>query len=321
VGTIVFAGTAAFAVPALQGLCAAGYEVPGVITQPDRPSGRGQVLQAPPVKLAAIELGLSVHQPTSLDRPKTGALFEALRPDLIVVVAYGRIIPPWLIALPRYGIVNLHGSLLPRYRGAAPIQWAVANGETETGVCTMKIDEGLDTGAVYLCEKTSIGPDEPVPELSQRLAAMGSALMQRTVRGVFEGTLAPTPQDHSRATYAPILRKSDGHIDWRLPARTIHNRVRAFQPWPGAVTLFRGAPCKILKTQVGGAVPAGVQTEEGTLVAGLSARQSLAAVCGDGVLLELLALQIPGRKPWLAADFLNSMKVAPGEKFERVKDN
>ena len=316
--TLVFAGTAAFAVPTLNGLAADGHRITSVITQPDKPAGRGNILQQSPVKKAALELQLPVHQPLTLRDDAARALFTGLQPELIVVVAYGRILPSWLISLPRFGVLNLHGSLLPKYRGAAPIQWAMANGETETGVCTMKIDEGLDTGPVYLCDSTPIGPDETLQELSGRLADMGSELVKRTVAGVVAGTLHPREQDHSRATAAPILKKSDGYVDWRSPARAIYNRIRAFQPWPGAVTLFRGTPCKILKARVGLPSDGG---EAGALVTLQSGRRLLAVTCGDSVLLELLEVQLPGRKPWAAADFLNSMRVVAGEKFHPLTDN
>ena len=211
-------GTAEFAVPTLERLVQEGYSIPAVITQPDKPSGRGQSMHASPVKRRAAELHLDVHQPATLKNDEARSFFEALHPDCIVVVAYGKILPAWLIRLPQYGVVNLHGSLLPKYRGAAPIQWAMANGETETGVCTMQIDEGLDTGPVYLCEKTTIQPEESVQQLSERLSTLGSELVVRTLGGIASGTLHATSQDNSRASLAPILRKQDGEIDWQASA-------------------------------------------------------------------------------------------------------
>jgi methionyl-tRNA formyltransferase len=305
----------------LKGLSASGDDISAVITQPDRPAGRGHNLQAPPVKQAALELNLRVEQPSSLNDEPAHTLFESLQPEVMVVVAYGKIIPRWLIAMPRYGVVNLHGSLLPRYRGAAPIQWAVANGDTETGVCTMQIDEGLDTGPVYLCETVSIDPGESVQQLSDRLAQVGSGLVQRTLSGLINGTLSPTPQDHTRATHAPMLKKQDGYIDWRLPARTIHNRIRAFQPWPGAVTQFRDEVCKILKSRPGVAASPASSGVPGTIVASPSGKGSFAVLCGDGMPLDLLELQLPGRKPWPAPAFWNNVSVAAGEKFHSVTDN
>jgi methionyl-tRNA formyltransferase len=313
---IVFLGSSTFAIPTLVALFEKGYSIAAVITQPDKPSGRGHVIQAPPIRNKAIELHLPVYQPVSVKDDRARALFDALSPDMLIVVAYGKILPAWLLQLPRYGAINLHGSLLPRYRGAAPIQWAVANGEPETGVCTMQIDEGLDTGPVFLCEKTSIHPDETVQELSERLAGLGSELMIRTVEGVTNGTLKPTPQDESQATLAPILEKRHGFINWKDPAKRIHDRVRAFTPWPGAVTRFRGAPCKILKTRVGDRVPPG--TEPGTIFA---SRKSLTAACGDFLMVEIIELQPENRKPVRGVDFANGARIQAGEKFQPVTDN
>ena len=311
---IVFAGTSAFAVPILQALAEKNYLLAGVVTQPDRPAGRGQVLQPPPVKAKALDLGLPVYQPVTLKNDEARNLFTTLSPDLLVVVAYGKLLPSWLLALPRYGAVNLHGSLLPKFRGAAPIQWAVASGESETGVCTMRLDEGLDTGPVYACEKTPIDPDESVQHLSARLSALGADLMIRTVGGILAGTLQPVPQDHTRATLAPILTKQDGTIDWRLPARAIHNRVRAFNPWPGTRTQFRGEACKILKTRLYGDIRPEPQPA-GTLIFLPGAERSLAIICGDGTALQLLELQLPNRKPQSGMDFVNGLRVVAGEKL------
>jgi methionyl-tRNA formyltransferase len=259
---------------------------------------------------------LPVHQPTTLKNDDARRLFESLSPDLLVVVAYGKLLPAWLLALPRYGAVNLHASLLPRYRGAAPIQWAMANGEAETGVCTMRLDVGLDTGPVYACERTSIDPDESVQQLSERLAALGKGLMQRTLTGIFAETLQAAPQDHSQATLAPILTKQDGNIDWNWPARKIHNRIRAFQPWPGARTLFRNDVCRILKSSVReGETSAALP---GSLVAGVGAQRYLAVVCGDGGCLEVLEVQLPNRKPQTGLDFVNGFRISTGEILHQV---
>jgi methionyl-tRNA formyltransferase len=187
------------------------------VTQPDKPAGRGQTVHPPPVKTRAIDLQLPVHQPATLKNEEARCLFEQLAADLLVVVAYGKLLPSWLLALPRYGAVNLHASLLPRYRGAAPIQWAMANGDAETGVCSMKLDEGLDTGPVYACEKTAIDPEETVQQLSERLAVLGCGLIRRTVEGILSGSLRAIPQDNEHATHAPILTKQDGDIDWTSP--------------------------------------------------------------------------------------------------------
>ncbi|HEX4998558.1 MAG TPA: methionyl-tRNA formyltransferase [Terriglobia bacterium] len=311
---LVFMGTAAFAVPALRRLAGSGFRICGVITQPDRPAGRGREVQVTPVGRAAMDLGLRLERPASLRTDESRRLFDELAPELLVVVAYGKIIPPWLIALPRYGVLNIHGSLLPKYRGAAPIQWAVANGETETGVCAMQIDEGLDTGPVYLCESTSIGADETAQELSVRLAALGADLAVRAADGVMTGALTAVPQDDSRASLAPILRKSDGVIDWNAPAESIHNRVRAFNPWPGATATFRGATCKILKSKVASSVAEG--GAPGTVV---EAKKALAVVCGDGRTLEILVIQPENRGPVSGPEFANGRRIQCGERFESIE--
>ena len=310
-------GTSAFAVPTLVQLFEKAFEISGVITQPDRPSGRGQTIHEPPVKQKARELHLPTYQPFSLKDDDARALFKALAPDMIVVVAYGKILPVWLLELPKFGAVNVHGSLLPKYRGAAPIHWAIANGETETGVCTMKVDVGLDTGPVFLCEMTAIGADETVVQLSDRLARMGSELALRTVTGVIEGQLMPLPQDDAVATLAPILKKHHGFIDWNQPAASIHNRVRAFNPWPGTVTRFRGGMCKILKTHVGSESAVAVAETGGIVVE----NNALRVRCGAGTILDVLELQPENRKPVSGKDFVNGARVRPDEKFQAVADN
>ena len=233
-------GSATFAIPTLERLFETGYAISGVVTQPDKPTGRHQTMQGPPVKEKAFDLHLPIYQPKSLRDDEARALFRALDPQMIIVVAYGKILPPWLVHFAPYGAINLHGSLLPKYRGAAPVHWAIANGETETGVCSMKVAEGLDTGPVLMCEKTRIGPDESVQDLYDRLAATGAGLMERTVRRLADGTLEAQPQDDSQASLAPMLKREHGHIDWSLPAQAVHDRVRAFNPWPGTITRFRG---------------------------------------------------------------------------------
>jgi len=309
---LVYMGTAEFAVPTLQRLASEGYTIPAIVTQPDKPSGRGQLMHAPPVKRNALDLHLSVHQPTTLKDESARIFFEGLRPDCILVVAYGKILPAWLIQLPRYGVVNLHGSLLPKYRGAAPIQWAVANGETETGVCTMQIDEGLDTGPVYLCEKTTIQAEETIQQLSERLALLGSELVSRTLDGILSGSLQAKPQDHSCASLAPILRKEDGFIDWSWPAQAIHNRIRAFNPWPGTMTRFRGNACRILKSRVGESTDDAASPGTITAIKG-----QVTVTCGDRVRLQIIEVQLPGKKPVSGGDFANGMRVQSGEGFDR----
>jgi methionyl-tRNA formyltransferase len=316
-------GSATFALPSLNHLYEQGYEITGVMTQPDKPSGRGQTLQGPPVKRRAFELHLRIYQPKSLKTDEAHALMSALAPDMIVVVAYGKILPPWLLQFPRLGCINLHGSLLPKYRGAAPVHWAIANGEQKTGVCTMLLDEGLDTGPVYLCEETHIGPEETAPQLYDRLAEMGGPLMLETVRAIIKGTLVPKPQDDSKATLAPILKKEYGHIDWTMPGVEIHNRVRAFNPWPATVTKFRGTICKILKTSLPSPTGRGQSAVGARVRAGSIqlSKGSLSVVCGDGNLLEILSIQPENRKAVSGADFANGARIQADEKFQPVMDN
>jgi methionyl-tRNA formyltransferase len=309
-------GSATFAVPSLDALFEAGLTITAVVTQSDKPSGRGQALQGPPIKKRAHELHLPIYQPNSLKGEEAQQLFGVLSPDLIVVVAYGKLLPAWLLHLPRHGCINLHGSLLPKYRGAAPVHWAVANGERKTGVCTMLLDEGLDTGPLFFCEESAIAPDETVTAVYDRLAALGAPLTLRTVQGIVSGTAEPKAQDHSRATTAPLLKKEDGYLDWRRPALELHNRIRAFNPWPGTVAKFRGTVCKILKTATVSGGP--VQAEPGTIIA---SKGRLGAVCGDRLPIEILFIQPENRKPISGADFANGARLQPGEKFMSVKDN
>lgn len=306
---IVFLGTPEFAVASLKALVEANHDVPAVYTQPDRPKGRGQALAASPVKLCALEEGIAVRQPLKVREP---AVIEELREwqaDLMVVVGYGQIIPQAVVDLPRLGIVNVHASLLPKYRGAAPIQWAVASGERVTGVTTMQIDAGLDTGAMLLKAETPIGPEETAAELSLRLAQLGAELLVRTIDGLACGAIAPEPQDESKATWAPVLKKEDGLIDWTWPASTVHNRARGFFPWPGAYTHFRGKRLNIVRCR-----PAAIPqpAEPGSLY---SHERSLYVSCGGGTSLELLEVQMEGRKAVTAADFLNGHRPLAGEKL------
>jgi methionyl-tRNA formyltransferase len=304
---LVFMGTPAFAVPTLDACAAAGHEIAAVLTQPDRPRGRGRQPAFSPVKEAALRLGLPVHQPERVRRPEVVEMLAAIGARAMVVVGYGQIIPQAIIDLAPLGIVNVHASLLPRYRGAAPIQWAVANGETLTGVTTMKIDAGLDTGAILLARETAVGPDETAVELAARLAPMGAALLVETLAGLAAGTIVPRPQDPAQATLAPILKKDDGRIDWTLPAAAIHNRVRGFQPWPGAHTTFRGQTLNIWKTRV--AAEAAVAAP-GSI---LAARRRLRVACGGGSSIELLEVQLEGRKRIAADAFLNGQRVEDNE--------
>jgi methionyl-tRNA formyltransferase len=305
----IFLGTPAFAVRSLEALAAAGHEILAVFTQPDRPSGRGQTLTSPPVKQSALALGLAVHQPERVRRPEAASLIAELRPEIMVVVGYGQIIPQSILDIPAHGIVNVHASLLPRYRGAAPIQWAIANGETRTGVTTMRIDAGLDTGDMLLKAETEIGPMEIAPELSARLAQMGAALLIETLAGIERGAITPVQQNPDEATYAPVLKKEDGLIDWRRTAAEIHNRARGFTPWPGAHTRFRGRAFQILKSR-----PAEMKlaAAPGSLHV---IKPALLVCCGQGESLELVEVQPEGKKPMAAAAFLNGYRVAGNEQL------
>jgi methionyl-tRNA formyltransferase len=306
---LVFCGTPAFAVPTLKLALRAGYDVPLVVTQPDRPVGRGQQMTAPPVKTVAIEAGIRVTQPEKIkNNAELRAELEAIAPDAIVVVAYGRIIPPWMLGLPRLGNLNLHASLLPKYRGAAPVQWAIANGEGATGATTMRLDEGLDTGDILLQRELAIAPSMTATDLFPLLAEMGADLMMETLRELDAGRIAPRKQDEAKATLAPILTREDGRMDFSRPAMTIYNRWRGFQPWPGAWTLLGGkklAVHRMLPTEVRGARaarPGGVLAEQGTLF----------AACGDGTWLELVEVQPEGKRRMTAGEFLRGHSVEDG---------
>lgn len=308
---LVFLGTPAFAVPSLEALVAAGHDLLAVYTQPDRPAGRKQDLQAPPVKQAALRLGLPVRQPERI-RHCVEEL-AALKPDAMAVVGYGQILPQPILDIPPLGVLNVHASLLPKYRGAAPIQWAIANGETITGVTIMRIDAGLDTGDILLQESTDIGPEEPAPELAARLAPMGARLLVKALAGLADGSILPVPQDHSQATLAPILKREDGFVDFRWPAVKIACRARGFQPWPGAWTWWRGQRFFLWKCR-----PAGVETSSvpGRL---FSHGRRLLAACAQGEALELLEVQIEGRKRMDASAFLNGYRLAGSEILGEMK--
>src|SRR6516165_9117400 len=241
---LLFCGTPEFAVPTLKHLLARSeFPVLGVISQPDRPRGRGHQLSVSPVKDVARAAHLPVHQPGKIRAPEVQQLLERLAPDVIAIIAYGQIIPARLLTIPKHGWINLHASLLPKYRGAAPIHWAIANGETRTGNTTMRIDAGMDTGEILLQQELGIGAEETAPELMARLSEAGAPLLEQTLRGLAAGKIEPRPQNHTVATLAPILKREDGQIDWKRPAQEIYHRMRGFAPWPGAYTWFRGQAC------------------------------------------------------------------------------
>jgi methionyl-tRNA formyltransferase len=300
---LVFLGTPAFAVPTLEHIVAAGHSVDAVFTQPDRPKGRGQKNAMPPVKEAALRLGLPVHQPERIRKPEVIEELRAMAPEAMVVVGYGQIIPQAILDIPPRGIINVHASLLPKYRGAAPVQWAIARGETRTGVTTMRINAGLDTGDMLLKWETEIGGEETAVELGERLAVAGAELLERTLEELAH--ITPKPQDDAQASYAPILKKEDGHVDWSMPSREILNRIRGFTPWPGCYGFMRGGRLHVWKA----APAAEMLLPPGCLRA---AHRRLFAGCGDGS-IEFLEVQLEGKKRMDAASFLNGFSIEAGE--------
>src|SRR6266849_107707 len=305
---VVFCGTPRFAVPTLNSLVEAGFHISLVVTQPDKPRARGLELSPSPVKQRVIELGLALTQPETIKNSEPfRAQLAALHPDAIVVVGYGRIIPQWMIDLPPLGNINLHASLLPKYRGAAPVQWAIAHGENMTGVTTMRIDAGLDTGDILLQKQVAITPDDTAETLAPRLAILGADLMVETLHGLHAGTVRPRPQDHTKATLAPLLKKEDGRIEFHLTAQEICNRLRGFQPWPGAYTSFRGK-----NLHIWAAKPVQRTLAEGELVVEAN---HLIVGCGAGTSLELLEVQPEGKKHMAARDFVHGYRPRCGEKL------
>jgi len=308
---LIFCGTPQFAVPTLEKLIQERFRIELVVTNPDEPSGRGYEVKAPPVKEVAQKAGLPVFQPAKLKVPETVEFLSKFRPDALVVVAYGHIIPPWMIDLPRLGCINLHGSLLPKYRGAAPIQWALIRGERVTGVTTMKIDAGLDTGPMLLRKEIEIHDDDTTETLSEKLSVMGADLMVETLRRLEQGTVVPCPQDSSQATLAPMIKKEDGRIDWALSATEIGWRVRGLRPWPGAYSTLHGK-----NLHVWAAAPASARPPEGLAPGALvPERGKLFVVCGGDTMLEAKEVQLEGRNRLPARDFLNGVRVTPGERL------
>jgi methionyl-tRNA formyltransferase len=308
---LVFCGTPQFAVPTLEALLAAGHEVALVVSQPDRPAGRDHQLTAPPVKQAALAAGLAVTQPEKIrSNAEFRAQLEAIAPDAIVVVAYGRIIPPWILALSRLGCINLHASLLPKYRGAAPIQWAVAMGDAFTGNTTMLLEEGLDTGPILLQQTIEIGPEQTAADLFPILASAGAPLVVETLAGLVNGTVHPQPQTHEGATYAPLLDREDGRMDFAARTATeLYNRWRGFQPWPGAFTALNGKKLIVHRmaiahescaARLGFAEPGWIVVENDRLL----------AACAENTWLEFLEVQLEGKKRLEATKFLRGNPLA-----------
>jgi methionyl-tRNA formyltransferase len=310
---LVFCGTPQFAVPTLKALYAAGHEVALVVTQPDRPVGRTRQLAAPAVKLAAQAAGLAVAQPETIrNNPEFRAQLEAIAPDAIVVVAYGRLIPPWMLALPRLGCINLHASLLPRYRGAAPIQWAVATGDAFTGNTTMLLEEGLDTGPILLQQALAIAPRQTAAELFDLLAEGGAPLVVNTLAGLEDGSIQPRTQNHAGATFAPLLNREDGRMDFAAhSAVELKNRWRGFQPWPGAFTALEGKKLIVHLMEVAAAPDSRNSTpaDAASILPGqihIEGHRLLVA-CAEGTWLELLEVQLEGKKRLTAAEFLRGV--------------
>ena len=307
---IVFCGTPHFAVPSLKHLLAQNdFEIAAVYTQPDRPRGRGQEISCAPVKEVAMAAGVPVHQPQKIRAPEVAEQLRAISPDVIVIIAYGQIIPARLLDIPKHGWINLHASLLPKYRGAAPINWAIANGETRTGNTTMRIDAGMDTGEMLLQQALEIGAQETAPELLARLSEAGAGLITETLRGLQEGTLHGRPQNNSEATLAPILKREDGLIDWTRSAVGIFNKMRGFAPWPGAYSEFRGQTCHLLGEPVSNETTSELP---GTLLAG---KQEVRVACGQGTLLKLSHVKLEGRKQVTAPEFANGARLQVRERL------
>jgi len=307
---LVFCGTPQFAVPTLEKLVATGHSVLLVVTQPDRPRGRGMELVASPVKEAATRLNIPVQQPTTIkNNEEFRAQLAAIAPNAIIVVGYGRIIPQWMIDLPPFGNLNLHASLLPKYRGAAPIQWAIASGESITGVTTMRIDAGLDTGDILMQRELPILHEDTAETLAPRLASIGAELMVETLRGLESRQVRPVAQDHSRATLAPILKKEDGRMDFTRTAEKLFNRLRGFKPWPGAFTTFRA---KTL--QVHCAEPANTSAKLAPGTISVDAARLLVG-CGQDTMLELIEVQIEGKRRMTTQEFINGYQPKTGERL------
>ncbi|MGE4542875.1 MAG: methionyl-tRNA formyltransferase [Pedobacter sp.] len=304
----VFMGTPEFALPTFQGLIEAGVNLCGVFTQPDRPRGRGKQLAPPPVKELALKYDIPIFQPEKLRDPLAVEQLRKLQPDLIVVVAYGQILPKSVLEIPRYGCINVHASLLPRYRGAAPINKAVVDGEQVTGVTTMLMDVGLDTGDMLIKRATEIGDEETAGELHDRLSLLGREAMEETLLRLCDGTLRPEPQEDAQSSYASMMKKEDGRIDWRCSAKAIHNLVRGLSPWPGAFTLWNGQVLKLGRTLA----EEGLAAEPGTVLS--ADADGVCIACGQGV-LRVRELQLAGKKKLPAGDFLRGTSLSAGARL------
>ncbi len=308
---IVFMGTPEFAVPSLLALHQAGHDLPLVVTQPDRPKGRGRKLACPPVKEAALRLGLPVAQPVKVKEAAFNAQLQEIRPDLIIVVAFGQILPESILALPPFGCINVHASLLPAYRGAAPLHWVILNGEKETGITTMLMDKGLDTGAMLLTEKIGIGPEMTYGALHDLAAQKGSALLLETVDKWPKGLIKPVPQNSGQASYAPPLKKEHEWISWNADALTIYNQIRGLAPWPGAMTCYKGRPLKIRKAQI---FPTNRQEASAGSVTAILRGKGFVVQAGQGSLL-VQSVQPEGKNTMPSDSFINGYRLEVGYAF------
>ena len=306
---IVFMGTPDFAVPCLQKLIDCGHEVTGVFTQPDKPQGRKMILTPPPVKQLAVEKGIPVYQPQKM---RDGTALEMLKqadPELIIVVAYGKILPKEILEFPKYGCINIHASLLPELRGAAPIQWSVINGLKKTGVTSMQMDEGLDTGDMLLKGEIEIGENDTAGEMHDKLSVLGADILEKTIDLLLKNKLNPEKQDHEKFTYAPMLSKELSPIDWNLTAQEVHNKIRGLCPWPSATSVLNGKKVKIHQSIL-------CSDKKGCPGEIVETGKHLIVSCGDGNCIEILNLQAEGKKAMSAADFMRGNPVNIGDKFE-----
>lgn len=306
---IVFMGTPEFSIPCLQKLIELGHEITGVFTQPDKPQGRKMVLTPPPVKVLAEENGLKVYQPTKMKDGQALEMVKQAAPELIVVVAYGKILPKEIIEYPKYGCINIHASLLPQLRGAAPIQWSVINGFEKTGVTSMQMDEGLDTGDMLVKAEINIGPDDTSGEMHDKLSHLGAQVLEETLAALAKGELHPKKQDHEKFTYAPMLSKEISPIDWNCTAQQVHNKIRGLSPWPSAKASLNGKTVKIHKSTLA--------NEKGNFAGEVvEAGKRLVVCCGDGNCIEIMTIQPQGKKAMPASDFLRGNPVEIGTHFE-----
>ncbi len=305
---VVFMGTPEFSVPCLERLVGDGHEVVGVFTQPDKPKGRGKQMSMPPVKEKALEYGINVYQPRSMRDGEALSILKELQPELIVVTAFGKILPGEILDFPKYGCINIHASLLPKYRGAAPIQWSVINGEAETGVTSMQMDVGLDTGDMLLKEKIEIGENDTAETVHDKLSELGAKVLSKTVEALVKGGLIREKQDDSLSNYAPMLTKELSPIDFAQSAQSIHNKIRGLYPWPSATAVIGGKKLKIHSSKIGGNT-----SEEPGVVTAVGDRLEIS--CGDGKCIEILTLQAEGKKAMSAADYMRGNKIEKGEKL------